>query len=91
MNLEDKVMHPYLPQNDPDPITRKSQLDSYRRLYVFNYNYVPPVPMLDTVPKQDYFSPRYTAGRLFSMAKLVPNMIVAQAKAAPLPLPLSRN
>lgn len=44
-------MYPYLPQNDPDPITRKSQLDNYRQLYVSNYNYVSPVPMLDKMPK----------------------------------------
>lgn len=69
-----------LPQNDPDPHGRKDRLEKQRALYVFNYDYVPPIPMLDTVPHEEYFSPKYTAERLVSMAKLAPNMLAAKTK-----------
>jgi arachidonate 15-lipoxygenase len=49
-------------------------------MYIFNYDYVPPIPMLDKVPKHEYFTPHYTAGRLASMAKLAPNMLIAKKR-----------
>jgi arachidonate 15-lipoxygenase len=73
-------MYPYLPQNDPDPQGRKNRLESNRALYVFNYDYVPPIPMLDTVPHKEYFSVGYTSARLASMAKLAPNMLAARTR-----------
>lgn len=73
-------MNTSLPQNDPDPQGRKDRLGRQRALYVFNYDYVPPIPMLDTVPHAEYFSPKYTAERLASMAKLAPNMLVSKTK-----------
>ncbi len=73
-------MQPSLPQNDPDSIGRKSHLAYNRTLYVFNYDYVPSLPMLNSVPLKEYFSPKYTADRLASMAKLAPNMLAAKTK-----------
>ncbi len=73
-------MYPYLPQSDPDPQGRKNRLESNRAPYVFNYDYVSPIPMLDTVPHKEYFSVEYTAARLASMAKLAPNMLAARTR-----------
>ncbi|ADJ28240.1 lipoxygenase family protein [Nitrosococcus watsonii] len=73
-------MNTSLPQNDSDPQGRKDRLERRRALYVFNYDYVPPIPMIDKVPHEEYFSPKYTAERLASMAKLAPNMLAAKTK-----------
>lgn len=73
-------MQPHLPQNDPHPDERQQRLDSNRALYVFNYDYVPGVPFLDTVPGKECFSPRYFAERIGSSAILAPNMLAAKAR-----------
>jgi len=59
-------MKPYLPKDDPNPVDRQGRLENNRTLYVFNYNYVPGVPFLDTVPGKECFSPRYLAERIAS-------------------------
>jgi arachidonate 15-lipoxygenase len=73
-------MQPYLPQNDPNPVDRQGQLERDRELYKFNYDYVPPVPFLDTVPHREWFSPKYFAARTASWAALAPNMLAAKAR-----------
>jgi arachidonate 15-lipoxygenase len=73
-------MQPYLPQNDPNPVDRQGRLDRDRELYKFNYDYVPPVPFLDTVPHREWFSPKYFAARTASWAALAPNMLAAKAR-----------
>ncbi len=74
------TMKPYLPQNDPQPNTRTNWLNKNREDYQYNHNYLAPVPVIDKVPPQELFSTQYTAGRLGSMANLVPNMLAAQVK-----------
>ena len=73
-------MLPALPQNDPDQSGRQTRLENHRSLYRFNYDYVPPIPFLDHVPHHEWFSPKYTAGRLKSAADVAPNMLAARAK-----------
>ena len=73
-------MQPYLPQGDPQPDDRRARLDANRALYVFNYDYVPGVPFLDTVPFKDWFSPKYFAERIGSAAVLAPNMLAAKTR-----------
>jgi len=77
---EEDAMQPYLPQNDPDSVSRQGRLESNRALYVFNYNYVPSVPFLDTVPSKESFSPKYFAERIASWAILAPNMLAAKTR-----------
>jgi len=73
-------MKPYLPQHDPNPTERETWLNRNREDYQFDHNFLAPVPILDTVPKQEYFSPEYTAMRLGSMASLPANMLAATTK-----------
>jgi arachidonate 15-lipoxygenase len=73
-------MPPSLPQNAPNPAERKSRLERRRQEFQFNYDYVPPVPFLDTVPHSEWFSPKYFAARLSTWADLAPNMLAAKAR-----------
>lgn len=73
-------MQPYLPQTDPEPRERQNRLEHNRTLYVFNYDYVPPIPMLDEVPEKEKFSKKYVAARLASMYELVPNLLAARTE-----------
>ncbi|MCC5638571.1 lipoxygenase [Nostoc sp. CHAB 5844] len=73
-------MKPYLPQVDPNPITRKDELVKNQVDYKFNHNYLAPIPVIDKVPHQELFSAEYTAKRLASMANLAPNMLAAKAR-----------
>ncbi|WP_017318478.1 lipoxygenase family protein [Mastigocladopsis repens] len=73
-------MKPNLPQHEPNPEARRNWLEQNREDYKFDHNYLAPIPILDKVPHQELFSPKYTAKRLASMANLVPNMLAAKAR-----------
>ena len=73
-------MQPSLPQNDKNTTERRNDLEKRRSKYQFNHDYVPPIPFLDHVPHEEWFSPRYTAERLKSAADVPPNMLATKAK-----------
>ncbi len=73
-------MKPSLPQNDSATNEREDFLAKNREEYVFNYDYLAPLPVIDKVPHKELFSAEYTAKRLASMAGLVPNMLAAKAR-----------
>lgn len=73
-------MKPYLPQHEPNPSDRQNRLIKNQQEYQFDHNFLPPLPILAHVPKQEYFSIEYTAKRLVSMGNLPANMLVAKAK-----------
>ncbi|MDJ0697923.1 lipoxygenase family protein [Mastigocoleus sp. MO_188.B34] len=69
-------MKPYLPQNDPSPEKRKDWLNKNREEYQFNFNYLSPLPLLDDVPNNEAFSPKYLAERLpLTLGKLSANTL----------------
>lgn len=68
---------PFLPKDDTDPEIRKQLLLASRRSYELTQAYVPPVPMLKTVPWMEHFALGYWRRRLGSFAKLPFNMIRA--------------
>jgi arachidonate 15-lipoxygenase len=47
---------PRLPQHDPDPRSRGRQLARTRDLYVYDYERIPEVPMLERLPRSERFS-----------------------------------
>lgn len=73
-------MQPYLPQHETNPAARKNWLEKNREDYKFDHNFLPPIPLLTPVPRQELFSTEYTTRRLASMANLVPNMLMAKAR-----------
>ena len=73
-------MKPYLPQNEPNPAERKNWLQRNQRDYQFDHNFLAPIPILDRVPKREYFSAEYTAKRLASAGQLPANMLAAKTK-----------
>ena len=73
-------MKPYLPQNEPNPTARENWLKQNREDYQFDHQALAPVPVLDRVPKHEFFSADYTAKRLGSMANLPANMLAAKTR-----------
>jgi len=73
---------PSLPNHDRDPQARLKQLAEARADYRFNYEYVPGIPFLDRVPKQENFSLRYWVERLWSSAGMPLNHAIAKARVA---------
>jgi arachidonate 15-lipoxygenase len=49
-------MTAFLPQRDPDRAARSADLESVRKKYQFNYNYVSPLAVVERVPWHDEFS-----------------------------------
>jgi arachidonate 15-lipoxygenase len=73
-------MKPYLPQHEPNKSDRSYWLTRNQQEYRFDHKFLAPIPIIDRVPKQEYFSAEYTAKRLASMASLPANMLAAKAK-----------
>ncbi|MGQ4647875.1 lipoxygenase family protein [Lyngbya aestuarii] len=64
-------MKPYLPQDDPNASPRQDWLKKNREDYQFNFNYLPPLPIIKDVPLKENFSPEYIAERLPLTIKLL--------------------
>src|SRR6266404_2074783 len=75
-------MQPFLPQDDPNPELRKRLLESHRKQYFFNYNYIPGYPFLDHVPKREKFSIYYWIGRSASITLLPFNILLGKLRTA---------
>jgi arachidonate 15-lipoxygenase len=73
-------MQPYLPHDDPNPELRNQTLESRRKEYFFNYNYIPGYPFLDHVPKREKFSIYYWVGRFASLALLPFNIVLGKLR-----------
>lgn len=76
----DKEIIPMLPQNDPKPGDRKDYLDKNRAQYEYEYEYLEPLAMLESLPKQENFSYKYLTGRLASTLKIKANLLDWKAK-----------
>jgi len=47
---------PRLPQHDPDPRSRRRQLARTRERYVYDYERIAEVPMVERLPRSEQFS-----------------------------------
>ena len=75
-------MKPYLPQNDPHPQQRENWLNKNRKDYQFNFDYLPPLPIIQEVPTNENFSPVYLAERFPSaLSKLYANTLAIQLRS----------
>ncbi|MDB9375228.1 lipoxygenase family protein [Nodularia sphaerocarpa] len=72
-------MKPFLPQNDPNPKQRQFYLQKARKDYEFVYDFLPPMPMLKSVPPSENFSTKYIAERTVETAELSLNMLAVKA------------
>jgi arachidonate 15-lipoxygenase len=75
------MLHPCLPQNEPNPAKRNDNLSRQRQAYQYDHDYLPPLVLLKEIPKVEDFSAQYIAERLVATAELVPNMLAAKAKS----------
>jgi arachidonate 15-lipoxygenase len=86
-------MRPILPQKDGDSTAaaRKTYLEKNRELYQFDFNYLPPLAMLDTNPKKkehvdiippiENFSSTYHAEKLAAaIVPLAQNLLLAKVR-----------
>jgi arachidonate 15-lipoxygenase len=62
-----------LPQDDPDPAARLQQLEKTRSHYTYDFNRVPALPMVETVPASDQFSIPWLLEGADRVADLVEN------------------
>ena len=67
---------PLLPQEDPDPRSRRSQLARTRDLYVYDYERVLSLPMVAKVPRSEQFSFRWLVQGANRAADLLRNFAV---------------
>jgi arachidonate 15-lipoxygenase len=84
-------MIPRLPQNDTENAAdRTKYLERNRRLYQFDFNYISPLPLLDTdphkqgadiIPDRENFSSLYNGEKLAeTKLKLAPNLLLAKVR-----------
>lgn len=74
-----RTMKPELPQNDPERQKRQDWLERNRGDYEFDYNYLPPMPLLKNLPQVENFSAKYIAERLAATAELPANMLAIKS------------
>lgn len=55
---------PMLPQHDPNPEDRLKWIAENREKYDYDHDYLPPMPVIKSLPRQEYPSKRYIAERL---------------------------
>ena len=67
-------MDPLLPQHDSDPSRRSDYLDRQRDLYRYDYEILPPLAILEKLPKEEKFSFRYLAKRDPKLLKIAASM-----------------
>jgi arachidonate 15-lipoxygenase len=65
-----------LPQEDPNPRSRRRRLERTRDLYVYDYERVPTVPMVSKLPLSEQFSFRWLAQGANRVADLLRNFAV---------------
>ncbi len=73
-----KKPDPSLPQNDSDPKARKAAIKETRYKYKYNHDYLSPLPMLESVPKEEAFSTKYKLGRGLKTAKVFGDVKLAK-------------
>ena len=84
-------MFPILPQNDTDNFdVRQAYLEQNRKLYKFDFNYLNPLPLLDTdpdkkdidiIPSKENFSATYSAEKLATaILPLAQNLLLAKVR-----------
>ncbi len=75
------MSNPCLPQKDPAPAKRKQRLEATRVNYQYNYEYLPPVPLLDEVPHEETFSAEYVVERFSVLPAIATNNALAKARS----------
>jgi arachidonate 15-lipoxygenase len=74
-------MKPCLPQQDPATADRTARLQKSQSSYLYDYKYLPPLAMLQSVPRAENFSPEYVAERLLATSKLLPNGLATKVRS----------
>ncbi len=64
---------PLLPQQDPDPLSRRRQLARTRDQYVYDYERITAVPMVEHLPRSEQFSLPWLAQGASRAADLIRN------------------
>ena len=75
-----KKKPPALPQNDEDPTGRKDWLEKNREKYQYDHEYLPPLPMIDSVPEEENFSTAYKLKRGLKSANFFADIKLARLK-----------
>ncbi len=74
-------MNPSLPQNETNQANRIDYLSHQQQAYKYDYNYLPPLVLMEEVPAAENFSVKYIAERVIATGELVPNMLSAKVKS----------
>jgi arachidonate 15-lipoxygenase len=77
---------PCLPQNELDANRRADSLNLQRQAYRYDYQYLPPLVLMGSVPTSEDFSLQYITERLAATAELTDNMRALTAKSSLDPL-----
>lgn len=72
---------PCLPQNEPDANRRADSLNLQRQAYRYDYQYLPPLVLMESVPAAENFSLQYITERLAATAELPANMLAVKVKS----------
>jgi len=75
------MSNPYLPQAEPNPTKRNSDLSNQLQSYQYDHDYLSPLVLLKEVPAVENFSAQYIAERVLATAELVPNLLAAKARS----------
>jgi arachidonate 15-lipoxygenase len=76
-------MNPLLPQDadEASKQARNAQLEQQRKSYEYDYEYLKGFALLKSLPNAEQVSPEYAAGRLASIATLLPNNLATKTRA----------
>lgn len=69
-----------LPQNDKQSERRQLWLADNRASYQYNHDYLPPIPLVDELPKQEESTYRYTLERKLATAPIRANLAAAKVR-----------
>ncbi|HEY9711140.1 MAG TPA: hypothetical protein V6D48_23230, partial [Oculatellaceae cyanobacterium] len=72
-------MRPTLPQHDLESSQKRQYwLERNRGEYQFDYDYLPPMPLMKDLPQGEFFSGKYIAERLATSAELQLNLLTVR-------------
>lgn len=75
-----QALLPLLPQDDPTPAKRAKDLAVSQGAYIYNYTYIPKIPMAQSVPKDDLPSLKWLLFVADVAIKLLFNTMLTKAK-----------
>lgn len=74
-----QALLPLLPQDDPNPAKRAEDLAISQGAYIYNYTYIPELPMAQSVPQDDRPSLKWLLAVADIALKLLFNTVLTQA------------